>query len=182
MRGKRISTGSPNSGTENISLRLLAAAGLDPETDVQRQALSLPETVQGVKDGTLDAFFWSGGLPTGGITDLTVTMKDQVVFVPVADLLPRLRSEHGPVYQAATIKKEVYGTPADVPGISVPNLLVVSPSMPERLAADLTALLFDHQRELADVHPEAGNFTKAEAAGTDPVPLHPGARRHYAKP
>jgi uncharacterized protein len=35
MRGKRISTGSPKSGTEVIANRLLRAAGLNPDTDVQ---------------------------------------------------------------------------------------------------------------------------------------------------
>ncbi|MDF5755851.1 TAXI family TRAP transporter solute-binding subunit [Spongiactinospora sp. TRM90649] len=180
MRGKRISTGSPNSGTEVIARRLLAAAELNPATDIRGQALSLPETVQGIKDGTLDALFWSGGLPTGGITDLTVSMKDQVVFVPVADLLPKLRAEYGQVYQESRIGKAVYGTPSDVPGISVPNLLVVSDSMPGPLARDLTRLLFDHRDELAKVHPEAGNIERAVAARTEPVPLHPGASDYYA--
>lgn len=46
------------------------AAGLDPDADVQRQALSPPETAQGLKDGTLDAMVRVGGPPVSGITDL----------------------------------------------------------------------------------------------------------------
>src|SRR4029077_2606819 len=34
MRGKRVSTGSPNSGTEVIAQRMLTAAGLDPNRDI----------------------------------------------------------------------------------------------------------------------------------------------------
>ena len=64
MKGKTVSTGSPNSGTEVIAERLLTAAGVDPEAGIKRQKLSLPETVQGMKDGTIEAMFWSGGLPT----------------------------------------------------------------------------------------------------------------------
>jgi TRAP-type uncharacterized transport system substrate-binding protein len=37
MRGKRISTGTPKSGTEVIANRLLQAAGLNPDTDVQAE-------------------------------------------------------------------------------------------------------------------------------------------------
>ncbi|MFC4530542.1 TAXI family TRAP transporter solute-binding subunit [Sphaerisporangium dianthi] len=180
MKGKRVSTGSPNSGTEYIALRLLRAAGLDPDTGVRKQALSLPETVQGMKDGTLDALFWSGGLPTGGVTDLTTTLKDDVVFVPLGDLLPKLRAEYGEVYQASTLKKDVYGTGADVATIAVPNLLVVSEKMPADLAGSLVRVLFDHQDELAKVHPEAGNMSKADAPKTGPVPLHDGARKYLA--
>ncbi|WP_283135078.1 TAXI family TRAP transporter solute-binding subunit [Rhizohabitans arisaemae] len=179
MKGKRVSTGSPNSGTENIALRLLKAAGLNPESDIRKQALSLPETVQGIKDGTLDALFWSGGLPTGGITDLTTSLKDAVVFVPIDDLLPKLVAEYGPVYQAADLKRDVYGAAQDVPTVAVPNLLIVSDRMPAKLAGDLTRVLFAHQADLVKVHPEAGNISRQEAPKTDPVDLHDGARQFY---
>ncbi|MEV4458777.1 TAXI family TRAP transporter solute-binding subunit [Microbispora sp. NPDC049633] len=179
LRGKRVSTGSPNSGTEVIALRLLAAAGLDPDKDVERQALSLPETVQGLKDGTLDALVWSGGLPTSGITDLVTSMRDEVTFVPLDDVLPAVRAAHGPVYAEGTIPKGAYGTASDVPTIVVPNLLVVNASMDAKLAEELTRLIFDHKADLEKVHVSARDITLAEAPRTDPVPLHEGARRFY---
>ena len=37
MKGKRVSTGSPKSGTEVIANRVLTAAGLDPAKDIQAQ-------------------------------------------------------------------------------------------------------------------------------------------------
>jgi TRAP transporter TAXI family solute receptor len=182
MKGKRVSTGSPNSGTENIALRLLEVAGLNPETDITKQALSLPETVQGIKDGTLDAMFWSGGLPTGGVTDLTTSMKDGVVFIPLDDLLPKLRAKYGTYYQATPLKMDVYGLTKDVPTIAVPNLLVVSETMPAKLAGDLTRVLFEHQADLAKVHPEAKNISRPEAPKTEPVVLHDGAAQYLRSP
>jgi TRAP transporter TAXI family solute receptor len=179
MRGKRVSTGSPNSGTENIAQRLLRAAGLDPKADVHAQALSLPETVQAMKDGSLDVLFWSGGLPTGGITDLTTSQRDGVAFVALDDLLPAMQAEHGQVYQAATLGKDVYKTAADVATIGVPNLLIVSAEMPEQLAFDLTKMLFDKQADLVKVHPEAKNISKDTGGKTDPVTLHPGSARFF---
>ncbi|MEU7915810.1 TAXI family TRAP transporter solute-binding subunit [Microbispora bryophytorum] len=179
LRGKRVSTGSPNSGTEVIALRMLAAAGLDPGKDVKRQALSLPETVQGLKDGTLDALVWSGGLPTSGITDLVTSMGDEVTFVPLNDVLPAMRAAHGPVYAEGVIPKAAYGTPSDVPTIVVPNLLVVNAGMDAKLAEDLTRLVFDHKADLEKVHASARDITLADAPETDPVPLHEGARKFY---
>ncbi|MEU7938612.1 TAXI family TRAP transporter solute-binding subunit [Microbispora bryophytorum] len=179
LRGKRVSTGSPNSGTEVIALRMLAAAGLDPGKDVERQALSLPETVQGLKDGTLDALVWSGGLPTSGITDLVTSMGDEVTFVPLNDVLPAMRAAHGPVYAEGVIPKAAYGTPSDVPTIVVPNLLVVNAGMDAKLAEDLTRLVFDHKADLEKVHASARDITLADAPETDPVPLHEGARKFY---
>ncbi|GLW11007.1 C4-dicarboxylate ABC transporter substrate-binding protein [Microtetraspora sp. NBRC 13810] len=180
LKGKRVSTGSPNSGTEVIALRLLAAAGLDPDKDVTRQALSLPETVQGIKDGTLDALVWSGGLPTAGITDLMTSEKDRVAFVPLDDVLPAMQQAHGPVYAAGTVGGDVYGTAADVPTIVVPNLLLVNEKMDPALAGNLTKLLFDRKADLEKVHSAAKDITRENAPKTEPVPLHDGSAQYFA--
>jgi TRAP transporter TAXI family solute receptor len=179
LKGKRVSTGSPNSGTEVIALRLLVAAGLDPEKDVTRQKLSLPETVQAMKDGTVDAMFWSGGLPTSGVTDLTTSLRRGVAFLDLDAELPKLQAEFGSVYQASTIEPAVYGTQKKVSTIGVPNLLVVKDTMDAGLAEKLTALLFEHQADLVKVHPEAGNIKRETATKTAPVQLHPGAQKYY---
>ena len=179
MKGKRISTGSPKSGTETMALRLLEAAGIDPGSGVKKQALSLPETVQAMKDGTLDAMVWSGGLPTSGITDLMTGLKDKAVFVPLDRELAALRSRYGPIYQQTTIGKDVYGTKGDVSTIAVPNVLVVSDKMPDALAHDLAKVIFENQQELAKVHPEAKNIDRARAPQSEPVVVHPGAKRYY---
>jgi TRAP transporter TAXI family solute receptor len=146
---------------------------------VKRQKLSLPETVQAMKDGTVQAMFWSGGLPTSGVTDLTTSLKTGVRFVDLSKELTSLQSEYGPVYQPATLAPEVYGQPAAVATIGVPNLLIVKDSMDAGLAEKLTALLFDYQSDLAAVHPEAKNIKKDTATQTDPVKLHPGSERYF---
>jgi uncharacterized protein len=180
LRGKRVSTGSPNSGTEIIANRVLEAVGLDPNKDIKRQALSLPETVQGLKDGTIDAMFFSGGLPTAGVTDATTSLKTQVRFLPLGpEVLDPLRQKYGEVYTAATISKSVYKQPADVPTVSAPNLLIVKADMNEELAGNLTRLLFDHAQELQAAHPAAKGIKRETAPQSDPVPLHPGSKKYY---
>jgi TRAP transporter TAXI family solute receptor len=179
LKGRRISTGSPNSGTERIAIRLLQAAGLDPDRDVVRQSISLPETVQALKDGSTDAMVWSGGLPTGGVADLLAAMGDKVAFLQISGLLGAMQARYGDVYQPATIPKQVYDINADVGSIAVPNLLVVKDTMPDRLAHDLTKLLFDHLNELAKVHPEARNIRRDTASDCGQVQVHPGAAAYY---
>jgi hypothetical protein len=180
LRGKRVSTGSPNSGTEVIALRLLEAAGLDPDRNVHRQALSLPESVQAMKDGILDALFWSGGLSTPGVRDLLTSLKGKVGFVPLDDLTPRLRHDHGPIYIDAEIPADkANGQNRPTPTIAVPNLLVVHATMSEQLAYDLTKLLFERKDDLGDnVHPAAKRIPPPKDQRTDPIPLHPGAQRY----
>ncbi|MFI7279128.1 TAXI family TRAP transporter solute-binding subunit [Micromonospora chersina] len=179
LRGKRISTGSPRSGTDIIAGRLLTAGGIDPDKDIQRLNLSLPETVQRMRSGTLDGMFFSGGLPTPGIKDLLASAPGAFRLLPLTDLAEPLAARYGPVYTTAVLPKEVYGTPAPTPTITVANVILVAADMPDQLAYDLTRVLFTWQGELIKVHPEAANFTRESAAASQPIPLHPGAVRYY---
>jgi uncharacterized protein len=182
MRGKKVSTGSPNSGTDLVATRMLQAAGIDPTKDIIRQRLSLPETVRGMLAGTTDVLFFTGGLPTPGITDLFTGAPGKFSLLNTQELLPALAAKYGPVYGVGTLPKATYQQPTDAQQIVIWNQIVVSPDMPEQLAYDLARILFEHQDELKKVHPEGGNFDRAAANLTDPVPLHPGAQRYYQTP
>jgi TRAP transporter TAXI family solute receptor len=180
LRGKRISTGSAGSGTDAFAGRLLFAGGINPDTDIVRQRLSLPETTKAMQAGTLDALIFTGGLPTPGIADLLASAPGQYSLLPIDELLKPLTFRYGQVYAAGKLPKSTYEAAADIDTIVIGNLLLVSPDMPEQLAHDLTKILFDHQLELSRVHPEGANYDKTGALATDPVPLHPGAARFYS--
>ncbi|MEV4345884.1 TAXI family TRAP transporter solute-binding subunit [Actinoplanes sp. NPDC049596] len=174
MKGKRVSTGSPKSGTEVIANRMLTAAGLDPAKDISAQKLDLTKTVDGMKDGSIDALFWSGGLPTPGITDLLTTSANQVEFIDVTPLLPALQKIN-PVYEAGTIPAATYKLPADAPTVIVPNLLLVRNDLDPNVACVLTKTLFDRQPQLVQANAAAKEITLDQARKTDPVPLQRGA-------
>jgi TRAP transporter TAXI family solute receptor len=176
MRGKRVSTGSPKSGTEVIANRLLTAAGLDPAKDVRAQRLDLTKTVDGMKEGSIDALFWSGGLPTPGITDLLTTSAAQVEFLDITPVLPAMQKIN-PVYEQGTIPAAAYRTPADVKTIVVPNLLLVRNDLDANVACVLTKALFDRKAQLVQANAAAKEISLDTARKTDPVPLHRGAAK-----
>ncbi|MEU4333762.1 TAXI family TRAP transporter solute-binding subunit [Micromonospora lupini] len=176
MRGKRISTGSPKSGTEVIANRLLEAAGLDPAKDIRAQRLDLTKTVEGIKDGSVDGFFWSGGLPTGGLTDLFTTAGDSVRFVDISPLLPKITAL-SPGYQAGTIGRDAYRTTTDTPTIVVPNVLLVRKDLDANVACAITRTVFDKRDTLAQANPAAKGISLENARRTLPVPLHRGAEK-----
>ncbi|UGT78040.1 TAXI family TRAP transporter solute-binding subunit [Mycolicibacterium smegmatis] len=175
MRGKRVSTGAPNSGTEVIANRMLEAAGLGPG-DVQTQRTELGKTVEGMKDGSIDALFWSGGLPTSGITDLIVSRRDQVKFIDVTDTPDKLK-EINPIYEAGVIPASTYQTPADVSTVVVPNVLLVKDDMDGNTACVLTKTLFERKDDLVKANKAAEDIELQDARETSPVPLHPGAAK-----
>ena len=89
LKGKRVSTGSPGSGTEVTAFRLIEAAGLDRDKDMKRERLSVAESVNAIKDGKIDAFFWVGGLPTAAVTDLGATPGVKIKMIDQADLVEK---------------------------------------------------------------------------------------------
>ena len=178
MAGKSVSTGSPNSGTEVIATRLLEVNDI-ATSDIEQLRLGLPESVQGMKDGAIDALIWSGGLPTGGITDLVTSLGDDVTLLPLDEELPKMQEAYGEAYAEGTVPADTYGLPGDIATIAVPNLLVVSDAMPEDVAFDVTQAIFENLDTLASVHPEADNISADTATDTGDVPLHPGAQRYF---
>ena len=182
LRGKRVSTGSPGSGTEVIAFRVLRAAGLDPATDVTHQGLGASESADSLKDGKIDAFFWSGGLPTAAVQDLSHSPGISVRLIPTGDLVSALQRDHGALYFPLTIPAGAYpGVAVSVPVVGVANVLVVNRSMPEQLAYDITRVLFEKQSELAAIHPEARNLSLQTATKGSPAEFHPGAMRYYGE-
>jgi TRAP transporter TAXI family solute receptor len=180
LRGRVVSTGAAGSGTTVLAHRLLEAAGVDPAHDIREQALGVAQSVDAIKDGKIDAFFWSGGLPTASVLDLVNTPGIRVRFLPTVDLLPRLAEVFGPkLYYQEIIPKAIYGTPSDIDVVGVAVLLVASETLPETLAHDITQVLFDQQAELATIHPQARALSLATALKGSPIPYHPGAIRFY---
>ena len=130
-----------------------------------------------MKDGTIDALFWSGGLPTSGITDLTTSMGDKVKFLDISSQLPALQKKYGEIYEAGSIPAKAYAQSGDLATIVVPNVLVVKKGFDEELAGKLVKLIFDKQAELEKVNPAAADISLDTATKTDPVPLNAGAEK-----
>jgi TRAP transporter TAXI family solute receptor len=180
LKGRTISTGSPGSGTEVIAFRVLRAAGLNPDADVRRQGLGASESAEALKDGKVDAFFWSGGLPTAAVQDLSHSSGITIRMIATGSLVDALQREHGPLYFPLQVPANAYpGVTQAVPVVGVANVLVVNRGMAEQLAFDITRILFERQADLAAIHPEARNLSIETAMTGSPAAFHPGAVRYY---
>jgi TRAP transporter TAXI family solute receptor len=180
LRGKVVSTGSPGAGTTVLAERILMASGLNPATDIRTHNLGVAQSVDALKDGKVDAFFWNGGLPTGAILDLVNTQGVTARILPLDSVIPALNAKYGDGrYFRASIPKATYGLANDVPVVAVANLLVVSETMPEALAYDITRILFARQQTLAGIHPQARELAVERALTGASIPFHPGAIRYY---
>lgn len=183
LKGKRVSTGSPGSGTEVTALRMIEAAGLDPNKDMTRERLSVAESVNAIKDGKIDAFFWVGGLPTAAVTDLGATPGVKIKMIDQADLVDKMNAKHGQLYATDVIPAGTYpGQDKDNKIAVVWNLLVASDKMPDQLAYDIVKTIFEHKPDLVAVHQEAKSIDlKNQTKANSSIPWHPGAAKYLSE-
>jgi TRAP transporter TAXI family solute receptor len=182
LKGKRVSTGSPGSATEVMAFRVIEAAGLDKDKDMRRERLGVAESTNAL-DGKIDAYFWVGGLPTAGVTDLAATPGVKLKLIDHADVLDKMNAKYGGIYSADVIPAKTYpGQDKDNQITSVQNILVSNASLPDQEAYNIVKTFIEHRDDLIAVHGEAKNIelakqTKANSA----IPWHPGAVKYFTE-
>jgi len=178
MKGKTISLGSPGSGAEIMGIRLLEAAGLDPDEDIHRRGLGVGESAQAIRDGSIDAFFWTGGVPTAAIVDLATT--DDVQLVPTDQYLSKLNAKYDDAYEEAEVEAGEYKGVKAAKTVGIQNLLMVNEAMSDDLAYRITKTLYANKAKLTGIVPSAKSLDPKKGQELiAPVKMHPGAARFY---
>lgn len=183
LKGQRVAIGPPDSGVRLIADRVLKAAGIDPAKDIEPASDGINTGPERLKKGTIDAFFWSGGLPTDGLKEIASTTSFR--FVPIsAALVAKLHDEGGATryYRSTSMPESAYPTiqnGSPIPTIAVSNLLMTRADVDPRLTEWITRTVIQSRDEIgAHVH-SAQLVDLRTAIYTDPLVLHEGARRYY---
>ncbi|MGW1979069.1 TAXI family TRAP transporter solute-binding subunit [Streptomyces sp. NPDC001889] len=185
LRGSSVGIGPEGSGVQLVANRLLTAAGIDPAKDMEAVPAGIDKVPDLLAGGELDAFFWSGGLPTGAIQKLSERLPIQLVPLE-ADLIDKVHATSGSAtshYRLAVMPPDAYveaqsGLP--VTTMAVPNLLVTTDRMDTAMVEGFTRTVIESRDRIGKtVHP-AQLVDLRTAVYTDPLALHEGARRYYA--
>jgi hypothetical protein len=172
LLGRRVSVGAPGSGTEVAARTLLETNGITYD-DLSVQRLNFNETANALRDGHVDAGFWSVGPPASSIVDLATTRE--IRLVPITDDERTRALGRDPTLRPHVIPAGTYPSQAaDVHTLSTPNVLLVRADLPDDVACALAASLFEGRDALAGVHPAARTITVAYTLSDAPIPLHAG--------
>lgn len=177
LPGARVSTASPGSGVELLAERILRAAGVDPDADIDRVRLGLTEAAEALRLDQIDAFFFTGGLPTPAIAELAT--RTRLRLIPLGEYVAPLLAAHGELYTERSVPATTYGLGTEVATIGVGNLLVVRTDLPHDSAYAITKLLFDAKPALVEAHREAHRINRQAGVATFPVSLHSGAADYF---
>lgn len=179
LAGKKVSIGPVDSGTALSAERVLQAAHLTG-TAIQKHSFSFTQSEQALRDGVIDAAFFSSGLPNPDLSSLVDDTSFTLLSIP-EDVQAALQQAY-PYYAKRSIPAETYhGLQRPIHTIAVQNMLVTYRDLPEDTAYELTKHLYEHLPELYEIHPAARGINTAEADLPMYLPLHPGAARYFTE-
>jgi uncharacterized protein len=175
LQGRRVSIGAAGSGAAATSRVLFDTADLTSR--IQALTFRLRDALSGLADGTVDAFVWSGGVPTPAIAELDATLPLRMLdlgrqVVPMAE-------GSGYPYLARPVPTVSY-VPPGLRSIGVPNLLLCRPTSASDVVAAVVDILATEAPRL--VPPDVRGLQYLDPPSmiqTGRVPLHSGAISAY---
>jgi TRAP transporter TAXI family solute receptor len=179
LRGRRVSLGDHGSGTELNALQILGAYGLS-ETDIEASHLGFGASVEAFREGRIEAFFCTAGVPTPAISDLA--KSGEARLLSIGDAHARFLISEYPFYTQQSIASGVYpGMDAKTETVAVQATLVVSDKLSQNAVFEITRTLFENKGEIAEECEEGGDLNREMTMKGVTVPLHPGAEKYLLR-
>ena len=177
-KGKRVSLDAPGAGTLVNAKGILAAYGLT-ELDFKPEHLSPQQAADRMKDGAVDAFFSTAGVPQAALMELAATTGIELVPIDGAGR-DKILAQHK-FFAADKISDGAYKDVKGVDTIAVGAQWVTSARQDADFVYTVTkALWSDRTRAMLDAgHAKGKAIVMATALTGVGIPLHPGAERVY---
>jgi TRAP transporter TAXI family solute receptor len=179
LRGKRVALDEPGSGTLINARAILAAYGLK-DADLKPEYIKPNQAGDKLKDGALDAFFFTGGWPAGAISELASSgagIELVAIEGAQADAIRRASSFFAP----DTIPADTYKGVGAVRTLAVGAQWVTSDKVDPNLVYEIVKALYSEagQKAMGAGHAKGKFITRDNAVQGAGIPFHPGAARYY---
>ncbi|MDR7538892.1 MAG: TAXI family TRAP transporter solute-binding subunit [Armatimonadota bacterium] len=177
LKGRRVAVGAPGSGTAVNARQILRHFGLDAAR-MHQEFLTFAEAADQLRDGLIDAAFFTAGISTAAVQEATAGGDLQLLPIPRA-AADALRVQY-PLYSAAEIPARAYrGQDRPVDTVAVVAMLLTRQEADEQLVYSLTRALWEHADRLRRAHARGQDISLVAARRGMPIPAHPGAHRYY---
>ncbi|MDI2023627.1 hypothetical protein PJL18_04175 [Paenarthrobacter nicotinovorans] len=183
LAGKTAGVGEVGSGTTLTAGRIIAAAGLAPQSatpdrSLKQVNLGLNQAIAALADGSIDVMIQSGGVPTAPIAAAAQDLR--VRLLDLSELIPATRAQSGFFYDRVLIPANSYGDAPAVWTVGVANLLLCRSDLADHVVRQTVELLVEQAQDLVPKSSAGVQFLSPETLiNTAGVPLHPAAEAAY---
>jgi TRAP transporter TAXI family solute receptor len=178
LKGKRLVVGPAGAGFEFFLRPLLGAHGItyDDFTPLHNTQAGAADMLA---DGSADAAFLGGAVPTASITQAATSQE--IRFVPFDEAAVESLLAGYPFFDRATIPAGTYRNhDRDFRGLNVGSMhLITSGGQDEELVYQVTRTIYENRAAVIERH-AAGRAIRAEVVVRDTgTEFHPGAVRYW---
>ena len=178
LLGKTVSIGEEESGSELNAKQILSAYGLN-EKMVKEKNLNYAEAATQLKNGDIDAAFFTLGLNATVVEELSKQCKIRLIGIDDATA-KKLKNTYS--YVDCKIPKNTYNGQCDEVGtVAVKAVLIVNDRLSDEQVKKLTQLVFDNAQELQLTVSADVDITTEKAVDGVKIPFHKGAAEYYAE-
>src|SRR5262249_13108338 len=164
--------------TEQNALQTLEVYGIKESELARVERIDAGAAAEGLKEGRVDAAFFTTGLGSAVISDTFVSGK--VVLVPIDPVPGEVLRKEYPFYTLEKIPANTYrGQEREILTPAVRAMLVARRDLSDDIVYRFTRAIFDDLPQFHASHAAARNLTLQTALNGMPVPLHPGAEKFY---
>jgi TRAP transporter TAXI family solute receptor len=178
LRGKRVAALPSGAGVPYFLNPILAEHGLGWD-DIEWVPGSQTASADKLGDGSVDAAFLGGAIPTGAITQAAASRSLRFLEYDAA-ARDKLTAKY-PFYGQATIPAGTYqGLDEDYPGLDVGSMhLIAHATADEELVYALAKTIWEHRAEVTERHRAGRAINEANVVRDTGTPFHPGAIRLF---
>lgn len=180
LKGKRVIIGPAGAGFEMFVEPILKAHGVSMD-DINPLNAIQSASVDQLGDGSADAAFLGGAVPTGSITQATSTFD--VTFVPFEEEARQKLIKDFAFFHSFTIPAGTYtGMDTDFQGLNVGSMHVITAeAQPEDLIYEVTKSIWENRAEIAEKHPAGKALNEKNIARDTGIEYHAGAIKFYTE-
>ena len=178
LRGRRVSVGPAGAGFEYFVAPLLEAHGVtyddfSPLNATQQAAVDM------LTDGSADATFLGGAVPTASITQAAASME--LTFIPFGEEEKQRLINDYTFFRPASIPAETYrGQTEPFDGLDVGSMHVITAAdAPDDLVYNATKLLYENRSLVVEKHAAGRAINPNNVVRDTGTEFHPGAIRFY---
>jgi TRAP transporter TAXI family solute receptor len=178
LAGKKVSVGASDSGVRYNAEQILAAYGLTFD-DCTVSYESFADSVDSLKNGTIDAAFLVAGPPTTAVTELATSYNFNLLELD-DEHIAILQKDYG-FYTTDIIPAGTYScVDHDVKTVAVMATIIAANDLPEETVYAFLKGMFDNKADIAAGHVKGELIDLNTAVSGISIPFHPGAAAYYA--
>jgi TRAP transporter TAXI family solute receptor len=178
LKGKKVAIGPVGSGTTENVKQILEAWGLKVSDLGKAEQLKASQASDYIKDGRLDAAFYTVAVGAATIVDTAVIANVKVVPVTGANVDKLIKKY--PFYAKQMVPAKTYkGNDQDVPTVSVMAMLSARSDLEADIVYAILKAMYGDLDQLRKAHAKFKDIEPKKGLVGMSVPLHPGAKKYF---